>query len=396
MRNELPAILIGGPPHAGKSVLLFHLTRALYEQDVPHYAIRACPDGEGNWFQEGAPKTAESIRVENKRAWSNEFVRLINEDLQHRCLPFLVDMGGDPREDQLSLFQQCTHSILLLRDDKPDFTHLWQTLTTEANLLPMARLFSQQNGVSAITSLSPLQGTITGLERQSHAVRTDPVFLALLEQITTLFNSYSSQDMQRVFLQQAPTEIVLDLPTELRAFTVESRMWEPAMLAPFLARVPANTPLSVYGSGPNWIYAALAAHADQQPFYQFDPKLSGWIQPGLVRIGEEPCEEVITRQHKLPGTSLLSISFPVARLAYLQPQPLVFPPVSPDAGLILDGPLPHWLLTALTRLYQQAGVPWIAVHHAQQNKDGQQKTAIIIFTRNATHHIGDLLDIPNR
>ena len=45
--NSLPAILIGGPPHAGKSVLFYSLTHALRERHIPHHAIRACLDGEG-------------------------------------------------------------------------------------------------------------------------------------------------------------------------------------------------------------------------------------------------------------------------------------------------------------------------------------------------------------
>src|SRR5436305_1318113 len=48
MVNLLPAILVGGPPHAGKSVLFYRLTQALRARGLDHHAIRACPDGEGN------------------------------------------------------------------------------------------------------------------------------------------------------------------------------------------------------------------------------------------------------------------------------------------------------------------------------------------------------------
>ncbi len=68
--DPLPAILIGGPPNAGKSVLLYNLTQALYERGVRHHILRACPDGEGNYFQEGHPVTVSSLRESNKRAWS--------------------------------------------------------------------------------------------------------------------------------------------------------------------------------------------------------------------------------------------------------------------------------------------------------------------------------------
>lgn len=92
--------------------------------------------------------------------------------------------------------------------------------------------------------------------------------------------------------------------------------------------------------------------------------------------------------------TVLSMAFPQNRIEYFQPDPLAFPRVDEERGLILDGPLPYWLLTALVRLYQQAGVAWIAPHHAQQNVHGQQKTAIVVSSRVSMRHIGDLITFP--
>src|SRR5947209_11210346 len=154
MLNLLPAVLVGGPPHAGKSVLFYQLTQALRELGVPHHAIRACPDGEGNWFHEGDPDTVSRIRVSQGSEWPATFVQRISQDLEHRCLPLLVDMGGKPKPSQESLFRFCTHSILLLRVDKPEATQHWERLVTENNLLPLARFFSLENGNSTVTSHS--------------------------------------------------------------------------------------------------------------------------------------------------------------------------------------------------------------------------------------------------
>jgi CRISPR-associated protein Csx3 len=38
---DFPAVLIGGPPHSGKSVFVYSLTRALRAARIPHYALRA-------------------------------------------------------------------------------------------------------------------------------------------------------------------------------------------------------------------------------------------------------------------------------------------------------------------------------------------------------------------
>lgn len=395
MAYQLPAILIGGPPHAGKSVLLYNLTQTLYERGIRHHAIRACPDGEGNWFQEGNPETVSTIRDTNKRQWSSEFIARMSSDLHHRCLPFLVDMGGHPRMKELPLFQQCTHAVLLLRADNPDSTHIWQHMVTEANLLPLAHLYLYQDGLSTITAHTPfLEGRITGLERQSQSVRENPAFLELVNCIATLFSSFATQDLEHIFLSQAQTDIVLNLPDALRTYTTTSIQWQPEMLTSFLETVPKNTPLAVHGWGPNWLYAALATHAGQQTFYQFDPKLSGWIQPLRVCIDEKPSSEIAIKKYETREATILSFSFPFGRLDYFQPDPLAFPPVSPERGLIIDGPLPYWLLTAIVRLYQQVGVAWIAPHHAQQNNVAQQKIAIVSYSRVKTQVPGNLVTIP--
>jgi CRISPR-associated protein Csx3 len=61
VRNRLPTLLIGGPPNAGKSVLFHSLSSALHHQNIRHYALRACPDGEGNWSQESDRATVKHL-----------------------------------------------------------------------------------------------------------------------------------------------------------------------------------------------------------------------------------------------------------------------------------------------------------------------------------------------
>ncbi len=387
MVNLLPAVLLGGPPHAGKSVLLYNLTHALQERGVRHHAMRACPDGEGNWSQEGDPETVSKVRI--KGYWSSEFIKRISFNLEHRCLPFLVDMGGRPQAAELPLLRQCTHSVLLLRADKPDYTQLWRHMGIEANLLPLAELTSQQNGTSTITSHSTLlTGTITGLERQANTVREDPVFMGLVKRIAALFNSYAPHNLERTAHEQAPTELI-DLPTELHTYTTTSIWWEPEMLVPFLERIPEQTSLSIHGKGPNWLYAALASHAGRQPLYLFDPKLPfGWVQPVRVFFGSEQSPEVRIEQHSHADVTVLSITFPLKRLEYLQPDPLAFPPVPSEKGLIIDGPLPFWLTTALVRLYKEAGVAWIALYYPQRNR------AVVAYSRVETHRLGEFVSLP--
>lgn len=390
MENPLPAVLIGGPPHAGKSVLFYSLTHALRKRGIRHHAMRACPDGEGNWSQESDADTVSRIRVPLRGAWPESFVTRICSDLEHRCLPFLVDVGGRPRESQACILGQCTHAILLLRDDLPEDTHIWSRLVTEHNLLPLARLSSQRTGESTLTAETPLlEGTLTGLERFTDDAVQGPLFEALVERITALFNAYSPQELEAIYFKQAPTELVIDLYAALETFAPSSIKWTLSMLAPFIAGLPTDAPLSVYGAGPNWLYAALVAHVGQQAFYQFDPRAHfGWLQPVQVHLSTEQCPELMAHVRTEQKVSVLSVAIPNQHLEYFQPASLPIPPVPSDTGVIISGKIPHWLLTALVRLYKEAGVAWIAPYHVPYNQ------AVVAYSRVETYHLGDLIALP--
>lgn len=393
--HTLPAVLVGGPQHAGKSVLFYRLTQELRARGIEHYALRACPDGEGNWFHETDTDLVDTLRVKLTRAWPVSFVQLVQQAIEQRCVPFLIDMGGRPSASDECLFQTCTHSVLLLREDQPETTQLWQNLVMAHDILPLARLASRQTtDPSIITAHEPiLEGIITGLERKTARTGAGAgvLFDALLERIITLFTACDLAAWKNHYLEHAPTALVLDVQRELRTFTTTSISWEATMLQPLLARWPAQTPLSVYGSGPSWLYATLAAHTDPQPFHLFDPKIPfGWIEPIHVTLGkEEKCREDIQIQTAFAqNATVLTISFPHRRLAYLQSEALSFPPVPAECGLIIDGPLSNWLLTALTRLYKAAGVAWIASFYPPR------RATVVVYSRDAAHQIGDLVPLP--
>lgn len=389
MINLLPAVLVGGPPHAGKSVLLYRLRHALRERHIEHYLLRACPDGEGNWFHEGNPDHVGTIRVKHSE-WPSQFVERVCQDIKHRCLPFLVDMGGRPKPSQESLLHLCTHCILLLKEDSPEENDHWLHLVEENNLLPVSQLFSKRKGTSIVTSRSPIfEGTLIGLERHSLQADLGSVFEELVDRIAALFTSYDIHNRERTFFQYAPTDIVLDLNTELLTFTTTSTKWEPAMLPQLLERIPEHVPLSVYGVGPNWLYAALAAHTHKQPFYLFDPKLPfGWIQPAQVYFGTEVSPEVRVSTESHEEMTILKITFPQDHLNYFQLDPLAFPLIPPEKGLTIDGRIPYWLLTALVRLYKTAGVYWIAPFYVPANQ------AVVVYSRGGSYRPGDSTSIP--
>lgn len=388
MLNFLPAVLLGGPPHAGKSVLFYRLTQALRERGVEHYALRACPDGEGNWYQESDPTLVGTLVVKHS-PWPASFIERIGQDLEHRCLPFLVDMGGDPSTAEMALFKSCTHAILLYREDLPQKTRQWQDIIETANLLPLARLSSRREGTTRLTSSSPLlEGIFTGLERHNSHTGSSELFDTLVDRLATLFTTSDLRDQTAVFLAHAPTELTINLPQALQTFTRTSVKWEPAMLRPFLDSLPATTPLSIYGIGPSWLYTALAALSDPQPLYLFDPKLPfGWVQPARVTLGKRPeqDDEIALTTSERSGHTILKVHFPQDRLAYFQAEPLAFPPLPPEQGVIIDSRAPNWLLAALVRLYKNAGIAWLATFYPPLEK------AVVVYSSQGSPQPGDLV-----
>lgn len=388
MVNLLPAILIGGPPNAGKSVLFYSLTKTLHERGVRHHAIRACPDGEGNWYQEIHreldPETIRLLRV--KKAWSDSFVQGISRDLEGRHLPLLVDMGGRPRESQVRILQACTHSLLLLRRDEPESLDHWRALVNRAGLLPLAEIFSERDGASTIMSETPvLTGTLPNLERGIPA--QGALFNALVQRIAALFTSYSLQDLEQAKLALAPTEYAVNLDPLLRKLDPRATAWTPEMLNHLPVELAAHTDLAVYGRGPGWLYGMLAAYTAQNSFYQFDPRI-GWLAPPALSISAHPSsDEISVHLREYRDAFKLTIRINTDYLDHLQTEQLAFPPVPIDRGLIIDGKIPHWLLTALVRLYNKAGVAWIACHQPTI------KGAVVIASRNPAHEIGELIPL---
>lgn len=388
MVNLLPAVLIGGPPHAGKSVLFYSLTHALRKRGVRHHAIRACPDGEGDWFQELDLDQDTLSLIRNPGKWTDAFVTRICRDLERRYLPLIVDMGGRPKEAQYAILRQCTHSLLLLRADLEEDDRNWRRYVQINGLLPLAVVYSEQTGPSELKATLPvIEGTITGLERYHGHMAQGPVFDALVDRLAGLFTSYSDDDREKVLLDQAPTELVVNLYLSLQRIDPSASRWDYAMLPALLADLPAETPLSVYGTGPHWLYAALSAHADGQPFYQFDPRL-GWIEPLPLRMGEPTFPDLRVQVRGDEEQTILSVEIVPKHLEYFQPEPLPFPQIPVERGLILDGSMPSWLVTGLTRSYRQQNVAWIACHQPSL------KGAIVVASRLLQHAPGDLIPFP--
>ncbi len=376
-----PAVLIGGPPDSGKSVLTANLTQALRERGVQHYVLRACPDGEGDWTHTADQALVRTILV--PRRWTPAFVEHICRDLERRHLPLIVDVGGKPTPWQEAIFDQCTHAILLTLDDISRAT--WLDRVTRHGLLPLADIKSDLQGESRLLEEHPvLRGILAGMERGARLQA--PLFDALTGRLVHLF-ARDAQALRQAHLNAAPVETVIDLDRLARTLDVphreEQAAWEPRHLPAVLDYLPEAVPLGLYGRGPNWLYAALALLSAPASFVQFDVRL-GWVRATALRVGTpDPAAPLQIQCHESPDYVHVKGILPAAYLDYSQLEMLAVPPVPAGFGVVLSGKLPHWLYTSLALTYR--AVPWLAVYQPQLG------CALVVYSADEGRVIGDCI-----
>ena len=92
-------IILGGPPHSGKSCLRYGLKEAI--KSIPAscypYVITACPDGEGCWFQEAYSndhELAQQLKLPYKSKFSSEKVEMWADWVNQSSEPLIIiDIG---------------------------------------------------------------------------------------------------------------------------------------------------------------------------------------------------------------------------------------------------------------------------------------------------------------
>jgi CRISPR-associated protein Csx3 len=378
-----PAILIGGPPHSGKSTLTYRLRKALLDRQVSVYVQRAHPDGEGNWTTEAPRSVIAALRERAKRAWSEtpDLAALASRDIAARHLPLLVDVGGMVSAENQMIAAQCTHAILIASD--PALLEPWRELVAMQGLAPIAELHSDLHGSPVLFDGGPLlRGVIAGLEQGRSS--EGPAFDALVERVAQIC-AYGHDELYRTHLELTDVELVLHVERAIYPLPAHApNGWRFGELPALIASLPPATPLGVYGIGPGWLYAALSAASAPARIVLFDPRL-GWVEPPPLIFADEPDAERLRWRLSPGGANATHLQFdiPNAYLNYgdVPGTPIPRPPF--DRGVIVDGRLPHWLVVALARAY--LGAPWLAFYYAPLDQ------AVVVASRDPAVALGSVV-----
>ncbi len=348
LSSSFPALIVMGPPHSGKSVLAYLLTQALWHRQVAHFLLRTAPDGEGNWFYEGAASTTRLLRLSAKGRYTQNLVHRMLGIIHHRHLPLLVDIGGRPQGKQWEILEACTHGILLYR--KPDDLDFWMPKIRHARLELLAVLESRRGTQDVLKKTSPyLEGIISGLERQNP--QPGKVLEALIPRIQERF-TFSEADLEALHRKTAPYEMVSEaqIARELGKRKAPP-WWLPEDLPRLILHLPQRA-IALYGRGPTWLAAAVAASHTSWPLALFDGHF-GWIEVPKVT----PDATMPLRWEVLPLSD--GWFFAIARLQnpFLEYGDVPSPSLPEDAqGVILYGKLPRWIYASLARHFSRRGL----------------------------------------
>jgi CRISPR-associated protein Csx3 len=376
LMNPFPAVVIGGPPHSGKSVLTYLLTRRLRALKVEHYVLRACPDGEGDWSQETPPERVRLLR--QKGQFSQDFVDRVCRDLAQRHLPLIVDVGGKPTPDQERILDQCTHAVLISANEAG--LKEWRDRFERHGLPIIAELRSVLIGEDCIEAEIPvLRGQIANLERFTGVGGL--MVEALAQQLQCLM-TYTDADLKTYHCSHAPTELVVDVEHLARWVELpEQQHWQPEYLAHALTYAPEGTPLSIYGRGPNWLYAALALHAAPHPVYLFDPRM-GWVAPVTLHCTPLATGDAVAWNIEPFSThTWIELTPTQPYLDYDDVNGAALPALDPAQGVVLSGKLPFWLLLGAALAYRHH--PWLGIVQAQQYDE-----CVVVMSRDAAYQPG--------
>lgn len=166
-KSQCSAILIGGPPDSGKSVLCYALAHTL-KQEAANKKIflqRAQWDGEGNWFAQMKNRPlAEELSIRSRAKGSEHFflyhanaVSNIREEMEL----VLVDFGGMPKPQDVILLHRCTHYIII--SSKSEAIPEWHDFCRKrGGLMPVAVIHSVLDECVEVLQTEPFLEIIAG------------------------------------------------------------------------------------------------------------------------------------------------------------------------------------------------------------------------------------------
>lgn len=173
-QNREPHKIIAflGNPHTGKSVFLRVVRNKLKELLHPDvfcrdvFVVKACPDGEGDWFAELGENDGKIYRYKNR--FDFDFADRISKDIEiisKEKTKLLVDCGGKIDHFNQIILNKCTTAIILGTDENS--ISEWRGAAKLCGLEILCEVFSSNQNVSFVVNTNPLRIKFGFLDRNN-------------------------------------------------------------------------------------------------------------------------------------------------------------------------------------------------------------------------------------
>lgn len=179
-------IIIAGPPHSGKSVLLASLKELLPADSFE--TVRVNKDGEGYWSNNENKAQTEAARI--KELYDEEFIEERCSLIEKMEKPIvLVDIGGRLYPDKMKIFKTCDSFIVLSADNNhlyewKEFGEYWgaKVIALLNSVLTEETDYTVQDKITKDKSGFPLEGILHNLARGTYHTLS-PVIQRLADRI---------------------------------------------------------------------------------------------------------------------------------------------------------------------------------------------------------------------
>lgn len=181
-KSKSKVICIVGPANSGKSVFIRELRKTLNKKlgeefRRHYYTLRACPDGEGDWFGDLSADQGKIYRI--KKSFDVEFAPRIVEDLKKLKKSkkvIFVDCGGKIDRKNQMIFNESTHAIIVSSDENATLEWIGALKASELDLL--AEIQSKEFNVAKLIGKNRFE--IGKLFRDESSVKLPPKLIMLV------------------------------------------------------------------------------------------------------------------------------------------------------------------------------------------------------------------------
>lgn len=362
-------IIICGPPHSGKTVMINSLHKLLPTEGVQ--TIRANADGEGYWASEGNPDDVQKVRVKGDNT-PEEFAEWTKQISDAKANIVLVDIGGKLQDDKIPLFEAADSFVVLCSDQEPDLMVAWKSFGEAHGCRCLACLTSKLVGEDEVKKLGAvIEDTITHLERGTE--RTDS---KLLQELAGLIINMAKSTTARPFdSHDSQTFNAFDMAYALNCYTqreikINTIEGEEVSLCrniryetrdidnirDYVAKWQAERKLSnvkVYGANAQWvavtiIFALIDGGAEAVEL--FDISTWQYVRLRKLRVATSPLTISVSAfdsQKDIMEVSILNEQGKPRSLSIDELDRCSIPPIDASHGIVVSGRLPNWLLASI-------------------------------------------------